>query len=254
MIAVTVQEIFNCLCRLAPLETALSFDNPGLLVGDAAQQVKRAVVCLDCTTGVIEQAVEMGAQLIITHHPVLFTPLKAVTENAVDSRVYRCVQAGISVISMHTNLDSADGGVNDCLAAALGLKNMKKIADAEGFCFRAGMLAGPLTAKQLALLVQKNLNGTVRYTGGSKTISCVAVCGGSGADQMARAIESGADALVTADVRHNYFIEAIERDFTLIDAGHYKTENTVIQPLCKFLQQQCGGVSFTPVELPLFDL
>lgn len=250
----TVQEIFDFLCAWAPLSTALSYDNPGLLVGDANATVKKAVVALDCTASVIEKAKQVGAQLIVTHHPVIFEPLRQVTAQAADSRVYRLVQAGISVISMHTNLDSAPGGVNDCLAAVLGLENVTPVQCEDGFSFRMGSLKAPLSAVQLAQLVQQKLQCTVRFTAGSKPILKVAVCGGSGADLLQIARQSGADALVTADVKHSCFIAAAEQDFTLIDAGHYKTENTVIEPLCEFLRRQCGNTEFISAELPLYEL
>lgn len=249
-----VQEIFRALCAWAPLSTALSYDNPGLLVGDANTVVKKAVVALDCTTSVIEKARQLGAQLIVTHHPVIFEPLRQVTAQASDSRVYHLVQAGISVISMHTNLDSAPGGVNDCLAAVLGLENIVPVQCEDGFSFRMGNLKAPVSAHNLAQLVQKKLQCTVRFTAGSKPLQKVAVCGGSGGDFIQIARQNGAEALVTADVKHSYFIAAAEQNFTLIDAGHYKTENTVIEPLCEFLRGQCSGIEVISAELPLYEL
>ena len=129
----TVQDIFTALCQLAPLETALSYDNPGLLVGNAEDKVQKCVVALDCTTSVLQTAQQLGAQLIVTHHPVIFNPLRAVTATGEDSRVYRCIRAGVAVISMHTHLDSAAGGVNSCLAEALGLLKVKPVVENDGW-------------------------------------------------------------------------------------------------------------------------
>lgn len=247
----TVQDIFTALCRLAPLETALSYDNPGLLVGSAKDEVQKCVVALDCTTSVLQTAQQVGAQLIVTHHPVIFNPLHAVTASGEDSRVYHCIRAGVSVISMHTNLDSATGGVNSCLAEALGLLRVKPVLGEDGFVFRAGELPQPLNAKELAAFVGRRLQTKVRYVAGSGPVRTVAVCGGSGADLLQTARQNGADALVTADVKHSAFIAALEQNFTLLDAGHYQTENTVIQPLCQYLRQQCAGVEFISAELPI---
>lgn len=248
----TVQDILLALCQLAPLEAAMSYDNPGLLVGDPAAAVEKCVVALDCTTQVLAQAGQLGAQLIVTHHPIIFNPLHAVVNSGDDARVFRCAQAGVAVISMHTNLDSAEGGVNTCLARALGLLKVQPVACSDGFVFRKGQLEKPLSAKKLAELTARQLHTGVRYVAGSQPIQTVAVCGGSGADLLQTARQNGADALVTADVKHSAFIAALEQDFTLLDAGHYQTENTVIRPLCDYLRRQCGGVEFLPAELPIF--
>ena len=121
-----VKEILNLINSFAPANTALSYDNTGLLLGDAEQTVTKAVVCLDATPDAIDFAKENNAGLIITHHPIIFDGLKSVL---VGSAVYECLAAGISVISAHTNLDVAEGGVNDCLAKALGLKNITAVTD-----------------------------------------------------------------------------------------------------------------------------
>ena len=117
--------------------------------------------------------------------------------------------------------------------------------------FRAGELPQPLNAKELAAFVGRRLQTKVRYVAGSGPVRTVAVCGGSGADLLQTARQNGADALVTADVKHSAFIAALEQNFTLLDAGHYQTENTVIQPLCQYLRQQCAGVEFISAELPI---
>ena len=132
-----VLDVYNFLNEIAPVGTALSFDNVGILVGDPSKEVKKAVVCLDCTPKVLELAVKESAELIITHHPIIFEPLKSLIKGE-DNVVYGCVENGVSVISMHTNLDVAVGGVNDCLANALELVDVQNIVDDEGFCFRKG--------------------------------------------------------------------------------------------------------------------
>ena len=123
-----VSDIYDFLNVIAPSETALSFDNVGILVGDPSTEVQKSVVALDCTPAVVKKAVAENAQLIITHHPVIFEPLKSVVKGN-GNVVYDCIQNGISVISMHTNLDVAAGGVNDCLAKALELEQIEEYFD-----------------------------------------------------------------------------------------------------------------------------
>lgn len=241
------KDVLEVLQEMAPLSLALSYDNPGFLVGDAEAEVTSILVALDCTPAVVEQAKKIGAELIVTHHPVIFDPLKAVTagENNV---IYACLSAGIAVISAHTNLDSADGGVNDCLAAALGLSEITVIEDDEGFRFRKGVLSKPLSADALAAQIKAALGGVVRYTDGGKPIKTVAVCGGSGGEllELARA---EADAYVTADVKHKTFIRASTCGFSMFDAGHFHTEDTVIRPLSERLADRLPGVRVQAVHL-----
>ena len=138
-----VYDIYDFLDEKYDFSSALEYDNVGLLVGDGRDKVTGVLVCLDCTDEAITEAVKQGANLIVTHHPVIFDPLKSVTEQ---SLVYRLIKIGISVISAHTNLDQADGGVNDALAEAVGLSDVEKIADSEGFFYRIGELSEPATS------------------------------------------------------------------------------------------------------------
>ena len=120
---------------MAPKELAEDFDNVGLLVGDENAEVKGIMVSLDCFDEVIDRAEDLGANLIVTHHPIIFDPLKSVTA---DTLVYKLISKGISVISMHTNLDQADGGVNDVLCEALGLYDVEELITSDGFSMRKG--------------------------------------------------------------------------------------------------------------------
>lgn len=236
-------KIFEKLCEFAPIELAMNFDNAGFLLGDKNAEVKKAVVCLDATSSSVDFAIENGANLIISHHPIIYNPLKDITAQT-NSRVYKCLATGISVISMHTNMDVAESGVNDCLANKLLLKNIAKIVDEEGFAFRKGELEEPMSAEIFARFVKERLGGVLRYTDSGKEISTVAVVGGSGGDFWKLARACGADALVTADVKHSYFIDASENGFSLFDAGHFHTENVVVQPLCDRLIKEIPEVEF----------
>lgn len=124
-----VDSIFKYLNEIAPTRLAESYDNPGLLVGDKNKEVKKALLCLDITSACVIEAKEMDAQLLISHHPVIFSPIKNVLSDGATAPVYKLVKNDISAICMHTNLDRADGGVNDCLCDAVGLKDITKIGE-----------------------------------------------------------------------------------------------------------------------------
>lgn len=237
-----VKEILNLINSFAPTNTALSYDNTGLLVGNPEQNVTKAVVCLDATPDAVGFAIKNSAELIITHHPIIFEGLKSVTEGSV---VYDCIKNGISVISAHTNLDVAEGGVNDCLAKALGLKNITAVTDDEGFSFRKGTLDEEMSAEGFARYIKSRLGGVVRFTDSKKPIKTVAVCGGSGGSELELAI-TVADALVTADVKHSVLVLANEKNFSIFDAGHFHTENVVINPLAERLSKMAENIEFIP--------
>lgn len=235
-------QIFSVLQELAPLSLGMPQDNIGFLIGDPQTEVTKTIIGLDCTTAVVNRAIEEQAQLIITHHPVIFDPLRSVTATE-NGRVFACLSNHIAVISMHTNLDSAAGGVNDCLAAALGLINVRRIEAEDGLSFRRGELAEAMSAEGFAQYIKSRLNGVVRYTDGGKIIETVAVCGGSGGDYMDLAMRH-ADAFVTADLKHHQLIMAVEKGYSVFDAGHFHTENTVVEPLATRLGQRIPEVAF----------
>ncbi len=237
----TVRDIYNFLDGKFPFTGALDYDNSGLLIGDAEQTVSGAIVCLDCTNSTIELAEKTGAQLIITHHPVIFDPIRSILQGDI---VHEIIKHGISVISAHTNLDTAEGGVNDALANALSLQNIEKIVCNDGFTFRKGNLGTPMTADELAEFAGKTLGIKPRYTDGNKKIYTVAVCGGSGGNMIADAIDSGADAYITGDIKHNIFVYAANVGFTIMDCGHFATEQTVIEPLTALLRSKFSDIRF----------
>ena len=245
-----VYEIYDFLDEKYDFSSALPYDNVGLLVGDGREKVTGVLVCLDLTDEAITEAVKKGANLIVTHHPVIFDPLKTVTEQ---SLVYRLIRNGISVISAHTNLDQADGGVNDALAETLGLTNIEKIADGEGFMYRIGELDEPVSSEELAKLVGEKLNLPVKYVGSAAFIKRVAVCGGSGGSMLADVLGAGVDAFVTADVKHNVFMDAHAAGITLIDAGHFNTEDVITDLLCDALKEAFSDIDissyhFSPIK------
>ncbi len=218
------------LYTVAPRELACDFDNVGLLVGDKNAEISGILVALDCFDEVIDRAEDLGANLIVTHHPVIFGELKTVLS---DSIVYKLIEKKISVISMHTNLDQADGGVNDALCDALGLYDIESVTCSDGFLIRKGYLDSPEDPYEFAKTVKEALGGAVKFTAGNRDVSCVAVCSGSGGDFICDAAKVGADALVTADVKHHLFLEAARLGISLYDAGHYNTEYVIVSVLAR---------------------
>ncbi|HHW46812.1 MAG TPA: Nif3-like dinuclear metal center hexameric protein [Clostridiales bacterium] len=240
-----VAQILKILEKIAPLEIAFDYDNVGLIIGGTQKQVRRALLTLDCTKNVVEYAIEHKVDVIITHHPVIFNPIKSIDSDTV---VYKLVQNDICCIAMHTNLDLANGGVNDRLCEKLALKNPVGIipAKCEGYYqARLAKLESEFDVEEFVNYVKQKLSlNSVRFTKGEGPIKTVAVCSGSGGDLLSEVIASGADAFVTADVKHSTFVKADELKFTLIDAGHFETEDVVIEPLLKTLQEQLPQIEF----------
>ncbi len=225
-----VSDFYEYINSIAPFETQESWDNSGFLVGDGEKEVKKVLLALDVTEPVLNEAAEKGAELIISHHPVIFGALKEFHPKNI---AFLAAEKGIAVISAHTCLDIADGGVNDCLAAALGLGNIIKVDDGEGL-MRMGELENDVSCMEFVKYVAEKLNvGGIKYTPTDKMIKKVAVCGGSGGDLYPFAMAAGADAYVTANIKHNLFIDMRRDGFCVLDAGHFCTENTVIKPLAE---------------------
>ena len=237
----TVGDFYDVIDSFAAFSTADGSDNVGLLVGSRRLKVRAALVSLDATGSAIEEAQNLGANLMITHHPVRFSGIKSVST---DDILYRLIAAGISVISAHTNLDAAEGGVNDTLCGMLGLKNIRPMESAlyPGLA-RVGELPGPMSSRELAKLVRNTVGiPALKFTECDTIIKTVAICGGSGGDLMDDAIKAGAQAFITADVKHHLLIAARDAGFTIMDAGHYATEATVVKPLAERLAAMLPNV------------
>ena len=236
----TVREIYDYLNSLYPVSTACDFDNAGLLVGNPDTEVKKALISLDCTLNTVKKAEESDCQLIVTHHPVIFEPLKNVLKGSV---VYELVNNGISVISMHTNLDIAYSGVSDSLCKAIGLTEIKSYTACDGFLLRCGVVPS-VSAESFAERLKNTLNGSIRYVDGGKPIEKVLVCSGSGGEFIEDAINGGFDALVTSEIKHHQFLMADDNGISLFDGGHFNTEDIVIEPLKSLLSEKFDTVEF----------
>ena len=235
----TVQQIYEEMQRIAPLALAESWDNPGLLV-DCGGEVSRVLVTLDITPEVVEEAARKGCGLIVAHHPVIFSPLKKLSGQDV---AFQLVKSGISAICMHTNLDAAEGGVNEVLAGIFGMREME--AFAEG-CGRVGSIE-PITVLELAKKAQKELasrcnqpfNGPavqVKFADTGKVVRRLAVISGAGGSLFEDAIAQGADCLLTGEANHHHAIDAKRLGLSLIAAGHYATEFPVTAAVAEKLR------------------
>jgi len=227
----TVQDIFGFLKEAAPLELQMDFDNAGFLIGHADSEVQTVLLALDVTDEVTEEAIRSGAQLIISHHPVIFHPVRSITDTRADTvKLLRLIENRIAVISMHTNLDIAAGGVNDVLIRLLGAETDGAL-DADG-CGRVGHLPAPVAVEDFLGRCKQLLqvNG-LRYVSAGKSVQRLAVMGGAGADSLAQAAALGCDTYVTADIKYHDFLSAKELGINLIDADHFCTEDPVIADL-----------------------
>ena len=240
----SVKMIRDALNERVPFVMKLDFDNVGMLVGFCDAEVKTALCALDITDAVIEEAVSLGAQLIVSHHPLIFEPLKRVTDDDLKGRkVIRLIQNGISAICLHTNLDTAEGGVNDCLMAALGARVTGLLAPhgahPDGTPYgisRLGELPVPVELDDFLARTKQRLNvSALRYVDGGKPVQRIACCGGAGGSDMRKAYEAGCDTYVTADLKYDHFLDAKELGLNLIDADHFCTENVVVPHLKRLL-------------------
>lgn len=248
----TVQNLLENLDKIAAFGLAEQWDNVGLMVGDPDQQIQGVLVALDPTEEVLAEAKDCGADCIITHHPLIFTPLKAIYTNQPLGRfLRRALEDEISVIGCHSNLDQAIGGVNDVLANNLGMVELRVLVPTEkdqdaaensassdiGFG-RVGRLADTLSRKEFIerLCVFFDLPA-LRVAGQiPEEVNTVAVCGGSGSDLAEAALASGAQVYVTGEVKHSTARWAEASGFCIVDAGHFATENPVVESLVKMLE------------------
>ncbi len=248
----TLGEILDVLRGLAPEETALEDDPVGLLIGgDLEAVVTKVGICLDAMPDAAARAVAAGVQLLVAHHPLIYRPLKRINPQAdpVGRAAAALVKGDVALYAMHTNWDRAAGGINDVLAATLGLHHVTPLGeDGPAALPRLGDLPAPRPLVDFARMVETALGcaGTnalrCNAVDPNKMISRVAVCGGAGAFLLADVQAAGADAYVTSDVRHHEFLDAAARSLPLLDAGHEATENPGMRALAHLLPALLVGV------------
>ena len=245
----TVADILKFVETLAPRDLKMDWDNVGLNCGHMDRPVSKILVALDPFTHVCHEAKEIGADLLVTHHALIFKP-GFVTDLDVQGRnTLFLIENGIAHINAHTNLDQAPGGVNDVLAAKLGLENIRIVNPVDGVgLMRCGEVAEQSLDAFLATVKKQLLCDGLRYVDGGKPVRKVAVGGGSCAGGMAEVLAAGCDTFVTADIKYNQFWDARDLGLNLIDAGHFHTENPVVAVLAEKI-----AAAFPDVEVKVSE-
>ena len=238
--------------RIYPPERRSPWDHDGLMIcADRDRTVRRVMTCLDVTFSVIEEAVAGAYDLIISHHPLIFHPLDAVNENTmVGQKVLRLMQAGIAVLSLHTRLDAAQGGLNDAFASSLGVVPESGVVflPEEPYIGGIGTLEEKLSPEDYARRISRTLNAPVRLYSAGLDIRRVAYCCGAGKDLMDQAMAFGADAFVSGDLTHHATLDAVEQGMTVIDCGHHASEKAAAKLLARALIALDSSLLVTPVE------
>ncbi len=241
----TVKNIYDYINSIAPFDAQEEWDNSGHLVGDFRKEVKKCVMALDATKAVCAFAAEIGADMLLSHHPVIFRALKDIKA---DSEAYILAHAGISTVCAHTNFDVAQGGINDALAEILGLQNTRHLEEEP--LVVVGELDAPMSMDDLAEFVSDRLNcAGIRYTDTERTICTVAV-GGGDCEEFAALACANADVFVTGDMKYHPMLDAAEQGMAVISAGHYETEYAPFMRLMERLQKMFPDVEFIAAPQP----
>ena len=243
-------EIWEKVADLAPVSLAEEWDNCGLQVGSPQTVVRRLLLALDPTPATLQAAVESGAEMVITHHPLIFSPLSSInTDGYVSGLVSRFLMASVVLYSAHTNLDSSEPGVSSVLASTLGIRNTSPLLPSKDLPHlglgRIGTLDAPMTVGDMAALVSSRLgvDGLKICGDPHRSVTRVAVCGGSGSSLLGRVLANGGELYITGEIKHSTAIEAANQALALIDAGHYATERQAVEILKDYLTrcaEECG--------------
>ena len=237
----TVKDIIDLVGQIAPYELAEQWDNVGLLLGRAQAKVTRVLTALDLTDGVVAEAKALGAQLIVTHHPVMMDARRRLTDADCEGRLLLSLaENGIAHIAAHTNFDAAQGGVNDTLMALMGAKNVQ----GEG-CVRVGELEEGTTFAMLCERAEKKLHAVVRAYGAPDTkVAMLGCCSGAGGSFFVEAKALGADCFITGEIKHHIALEAMDHGVCVIEAGHFETENPACEVMANALQNACDELKY----------
>ena len=246
---VKIKEVLSALERFAPLPLQESWDNAGLQVGLTETEVSGALLCLDVNEAIVDEAVRKGCNLIVSHHPLLFRGLKTISDlTDVQRTVMKAIEQRVCVVSMHTNMDNAQGGVNFKIAEKLGLQQVrffasKTVDGIEAGSGVIGALAEPLAADDFILKVKKAFevecalcNELLR-----RPVQKVAICGGAGDFLLDAALAEGADAFITGEMHyHQYF--GYEQRIQICVIGHYQSEQFTAEIFEDIIRKACPGV------------
>lgn len=247
----TVRELYESLANRYPEELRADWDNDGLMVAeDPDREVNRVLCTLDVTDEAIDYAIANHFDVIVSHHPLLFRPLKGLHyQDPTAKKVFRLIANKISVFSFHTRLDAADGGVNDQFARCLGLSNVVPLAWEGEKIGRVGELEFALDCNAFASFVKKTLHADrVLYATAGGLVKKVAICGGDGKDFVKAAKAAGADSYLTGQLSYNIMEESSEIGLNLFEAGHFFTEHFICAYLSLIIMKE-----FTQVRTAYFD-
>ena len=246
---ITCNEIMDCLEKLAPTSFAESWDNVGLLVGNRYKKIHRIMTALDATDSVIAQAIEQKVDMLVTHHPMIFSAMKRITDDDfIGRRIIKLIQNDISYYAMHTNCDVCV--MNDVAAEKIGITKEevleevctnKETGEAAGIGI-VGSLKNPLTVEQLSQLV-KEVFGIphVRVSGDLKReVQRVAISTGAGKSIARYALKKGTQVFISGDMDHHTVIDFLDQGMQVIDAGHYGTEHFMAEYMCTYLKKELG--------------
>ena len=230
--------------RITPPALAMEGDRIGLLIGTDHAEIKRILVALDLTTDVADEAIRGGYDLVLTHHPIFWNPVTRMLPDRYETAAaYRLIRHGIGMYAAHTNLDAAQGGVNDALCDALGLHDRRPLPPEN--LGRIGMLASPMRFSDFTALCEQQLDTRARIVGDpNRTVQSVAVIGGSGGGDVEAVHAAGCDAFVTGEMKHSQALEAAYLGLCCCVLGHHETEILVLKPLISRLQREENDVQY----------
>ena len=217
-----------------PSDLMENYDNVGLLCGFPEQEVSRILVVLDITLEAIQEAVALGAELIVSHHPLIFTPLRQILDDTPEGkRVIQLLKSGLSAICLHTNLDRLTGGVNTALVRALGGEDEEQLPEIGCVCRLPERMGLSVFLEQ----TREALDAMdMRYHDAGRDVENLAVCGGAGGDILYTAAKLGCDTVLTGEIKHHQWIDGAELGLNLIEGGHFATENVVTGVLAEMLR------------------
>ena len=235
-----VKDIVRVIEDFAPLSIQEKWDNSGLSIGSPESEVSSVLLGLDCTPELVDEAVECGADMIVTHHPLIFSGLRKISpDDPTGSAVMKAISAGISVYAAHTTADKVMVGVSGAMAARLGLESVSVLDPEEGGTGLGvtGNFASPMTAEEALQYVKEKFSLKVIRSSRpvSGLISRVAVCGGAGSSLIDRAMAAGADLYITGDVSYHHFFT--RNDFMIMDIGHYESEKDIVHVLFSLIKK-----------------
>lgn len=236
--SVKIKEVISTLEQFAPLPLQESFDNAGLQIGLTEADVSGVLLCLDVTEAIVSEAIEKGCNMIVSHHPLLFHGLKQISDSSyVERAAVMAIKHDIAIVSMHTNLDNADEGVNSEIGRRLGLEG----SVTEGLF--TGEFPEPMSAREYIELVKKTFGAEVVMTNGllERPIRRVAICGGAGAFMLQRAIEEGTDAFLTGEMKYNDYFDH-DGEIMISVIGHYESEQFTRELLKDIIDRGCPEV------------